>query len=356
MNVPCTTTSRVVIWEDAYVAVLSEDQLALNDLLKKGGFESLHALHGIEAVSLEARTNEMESILLKCDLGLIAHGYWSPTENDWNSIPESVLEQSVEVLQLSVRPRNCLLNMGIATIGELIQTSRGDLLRTRNMGKKSLDEIYQRLSRLDMKVNSEARMNEFVSDSFSLALLLPFETCGIPKQIAKHLHDAGIHDILDLVGRRADIVGVRARLDSADLQTLQTRLLAHGLRMGSRPPDWITRHLKECRSAFANDTDRIIGTNSVASSEPVFAQPTSPPASCLEEELEAILSPRAREKWLPIVRRVLGWDGGTGSTLEIAGQEFGLTRERIRQIVSKPLQNRPSHAMSFLNRAIEAIG
>ena len=53
------------------------------------------------------------------------------------------LEKSVEELELSVRSYNCLKNANIQTIGELVQKSEPEMLRTKNFGRKSLNEIRE---------------------------------------------------------------------------------------------------------------------------------------------------------------------------------------------------------------------
>lgn len=58
---------------------------------------------------------------------------------------EGVLAQSVEILDLPIRPANCLKKMGVTTIGELIQTPESELLKIRNFGEKSLREIKEKL-------------------------------------------------------------------------------------------------------------------------------------------------------------------------------------------------------------------
>ena len=218
------------------------------------------------------------------------------------------------------------------------------------MGKKSvaeIAEISEKLSEWGPGGDSIARADDFASGSFSLALLIPFETCAIPKQIAKRLRAAGVHDVLDLLGMDVHAIRIRAKLGPVELQILQARLVDCRLRLGSRPPSWITEHLKECRSAFKEDIDRIMGAKAGALSKRVDVQLAPSLPTCLEEELEGLISSRIREKRLPIVRRVLGWDGGVGTTLETAGHEFGLTRERIRQIVSSSLPSWQVPATSF---------
>ncbi len=62
------------------------------------------------------------------------------TEEEKGNINE-VLLRSVEDLELSVRSANCLKNAGINTIGELVQKTEAEMLKTKNFGRKSLSEI-----------------------------------------------------------------------------------------------------------------------------------------------------------------------------------------------------------------------
>ncbi|MCL1994410.1 MAG: DNA-directed RNA polymerase subunit alpha [Spirochaetes bacterium] len=57
----------------------------------------------------------------------------------------SILKMNVDQLDLSVRSANCLKNANIKTIGELIRMQEDDLVKTRNFGKKSLQEIKEKL-------------------------------------------------------------------------------------------------------------------------------------------------------------------------------------------------------------------
>jgi len=57
----------------------------------------------------------------------------------------SILNTPVEELELSVRSSNCLKNANIKTIGELTRKTEDDIARTRNFGKKSLQEIKEKL-------------------------------------------------------------------------------------------------------------------------------------------------------------------------------------------------------------------
>ena len=62
-----------------------------------------------------------------------------------DEIVKQTLNASVEELELSVRSSNCLKNANIRTIGELIKKTEEDIAKTRNFGKKSLEEIKTKL-------------------------------------------------------------------------------------------------------------------------------------------------------------------------------------------------------------------
>jgi DNA-directed RNA polymerase subunit alpha len=73
-----------------------------------------------------------------------------------------VLNRSVEELELSVRSYNCLKNANIQTIGELVQKTEAEMLRTKNFGRKSLNEIKEILAGLGlsfgMKFDAQGRL------------------------------------------------------------------------------------------------------------------------------------------------------------------------------------------------------
>jgi DNA-directed RNA polymerase subunit alpha len=64
-----------------------------------------------------------------------------PIKEDEKGDINKVLLRSVEDLELSVRSANCLKNAGINTIGELVQKTEAEMLKTKNFGRKSLSEI-----------------------------------------------------------------------------------------------------------------------------------------------------------------------------------------------------------------------
>jgi len=74
------------------------------------------------------------------------------TREDNRSPVNENLYRSVEDLELSVRSANCLRNADIRHIGELVQKSEAEMLKTKNFGRKSLNEIKQLLSEMELSL------------------------------------------------------------------------------------------------------------------------------------------------------------------------------------------------------------
>ena len=70
---------------------------------------------------------------------------------------QKVLEMNIEDMDLSVRSYNCLKRAGIHTVEDLTKRSEDDMLKVRNLGRKSLDEVIGKLHSygLDLKSNEE---------------------------------------------------------------------------------------------------------------------------------------------------------------------------------------------------------
>jgi DNA-directed RNA polymerase subunit alpha len=83
-----------------------------------------------------------------------------PAEVRHDAVSEH-LNKSVDELELSVRSYNCLKNANIRTIGELVTKSEAEMLKTKNFGRKSLNEIKEILSSmglaLGMKLDEHGR-------------------------------------------------------------------------------------------------------------------------------------------------------------------------------------------------------
>jgi len=81
-----------------------------------------------------------------------------PEEEEPAPVENEHLDKNVEELELSVRSYNCLKNANIQTLRELVQRSESEMLRTKNFGRKSLNEIKEIL--LSMGLNLGMRLDE----------------------------------------------------------------------------------------------------------------------------------------------------------------------------------------------------
>ena len=68
---------------------------------------------------------------------------------------EKVLEMTIEELDMSVRSFNCLKRAGIDTVEDLINRTEEDMIKVRNLGKKSLEEVIQKLHSLGLDLRRE---------------------------------------------------------------------------------------------------------------------------------------------------------------------------------------------------------
>ena len=68
---------------------------------------------------------------------------------------KQTLEMTVEELDLSVRSFNCLKRANIHKIGDLIEKTEEDMMKVRNLGKKSLDEVIAKLAQFGLSLRQE---------------------------------------------------------------------------------------------------------------------------------------------------------------------------------------------------------
>lgn len=104
-----------------------------------------------EAVSLAAKVLS-EHLSLFIDLSENAKTAEIMVEKEDNE-KEKVLEMNIDELELSVRSYNCLKRAGINTVEELIGKTPEDMMKVRNLGRKSLDEVLAKLKELNLKLS-----------------------------------------------------------------------------------------------------------------------------------------------------------------------------------------------------------
>ena len=106
------------------------------------------SLKPYEALSLAAKilTGHLELFI---DLSEATRNTKVMVEKEENK-KERILEKSIEELELSVRSFNCLKRAGISTVEDLANKTESDMMKVRNLGKKSLDEVVAKLHALGL--------------------------------------------------------------------------------------------------------------------------------------------------------------------------------------------------------------
>ncbi len=105
-----------------------------------------------EAVSLAAKVLS-EHLSLFIDLSENAKQAEVMIETAENPV-DKVLEMNIDELELSVRSYNCLKRAGINTVEELTNKTSEDMMKVRNLGRKSLEEVLAKLKELGLSLNS----------------------------------------------------------------------------------------------------------------------------------------------------------------------------------------------------------
>lgn len=111
------------------------------------------SLKPYEALSLAAKilTGHLELFI---DLSEATRNTKVMVEKEENK-KERILEKSIEELELSVRSFNCLKRAGISTVEDLANKTESDMMKVRNLGKKSLDEVVAKLHALGLNFAPE---------------------------------------------------------------------------------------------------------------------------------------------------------------------------------------------------------
>ena len=104
-----------------------------------------------EAVSLAAKVLN-EHLKLFIDLSEVAQSAEVMIEKE-DDEKEKVLEMSIDELELSVRSYNCLKRAGINTLEELTNRTSEDMMKVRNLGRKSLEEVLAKLKELGLELS-----------------------------------------------------------------------------------------------------------------------------------------------------------------------------------------------------------
>ena len=103
-----------------------------------------------EATSMAAKIlSEHLMLFINLTENVVPVDFNEPEDNKM----EKVQEMTIEELDLSVRAFNCLKRAGVNTVADLINKSQDEMMKVRNLGKKSLEEVLAKLDSLGFSLN-----------------------------------------------------------------------------------------------------------------------------------------------------------------------------------------------------------
>lgn len=135
-SVEATRVGQITDYDKLVLEVWTDGRITPDDALKQSASILKHHLDVFDRVSAE--TFEFES--------------QQPEVSEEQNKLRKLLNMSVNEIELSVRAANCLNNANITTVGELAMKSEGEMLKYRNFGKKSLNEIKDKLEALGLSL------------------------------------------------------------------------------------------------------------------------------------------------------------------------------------------------------------
>ena len=329
----CVALSLFVIWQDVSLdGCHPEDITWVRDLLGRNSWDSLQRVSGVSPETLESAT-ALAQFLEIYDFGRLVTLSLDVSQ-DARDTP--LRNEAIGRLGLSERPSNALARAGIENIGQLLSHSEASLLRMRNMGRKSVLEIQDKLASLGQHLNAELVGTDINTRQGLRALWFAgLGEIGLTQPTRGRLLASGLRWVIEMVALGPVKLRERAALAVSDIRAIEEWLEGWGLNWSADSEPWLVAHAAEIHDAFR-------GSIEVWQEATRPQLPPAPVALTIEEEFEALVSHSASARNIEIAREYLGWDGGTGSTLEALGTKYGLTRERVRQIIDQAVKESPS--------------
>lgn len=135
-SVENTRVGQMTNYDKLILEIWTDGRITPSDALKQAASILAHHLKVFDAASAEKYEFETEG----------------QTDTDEQNRLRKLLNMSVNEIELSVRAANCLNNANITTVGELALKSEAEMLKYRNFGKKSLNEIKAKLEQLGLSL------------------------------------------------------------------------------------------------------------------------------------------------------------------------------------------------------------
>jgi RNA polymerase alpha subunit len=255
----------------------------------------------------------------------------------------------VQDLFLSVRASNVLKHAEIKYVGDLVQLTEDRLRKVPNCGRKTITEIREKLAELGLGFGMAVdRRNQTITPQSSspvagpenkttlanldakirTRLYLRIDEIGLSQRARNVLRAADIEFVGDLVGKTEYDLSRLASCGRLTRSEIINKLNELGLRLQFFVSDWNAAAARAIREEQDSDSGSAIASLR-------RSLHTIPPSDFLEDELRSIFISVANKRDTDMAIKQLGWSGKGQRTLESVGQEYSVTRERVRQIVAR---------------------
>jgi Bacterial RNA polymerase, alpha chain C terminal domain/Sigma-70, region 4 len=225
--------------------------------------------------------------------------------------------------------------------------AEGDLLKFQNCGRKTVRELRESLAELGLGFgialdqrnrpispecsptsDTKGTILAALDENTRTKLYLRVDELGLSPRAEHVLKAANIEFVGDLVGWTEIQIRRLYSCGRLTVTEIKNKLKELDLRFGLLLSDWSAESARKIRALQDSDRDSRIASLR-------HGLNTIPPSKFLEDELRAILASVASDRDTDIILKQLGWSGEGHRTLESVGQEYSVTRERIRQIVAR---------------------
>jgi len=290
-----------------------------------------------------------------------------------------LMDIALDRFDISTRARNCLQQQKITVIKQLTELTATDILQLPFAGAKTLEEVRLLLGSIGLKlahdwapfgrvdpkileqISRPAELKQVGSTSMSLAemapdlkrkLIIRLDSLSLSARAEHVLSGAGLLYLGEMIQLAfKDIVGFKnSGIKTAE--ELSDVANQYGFELGTSVPDWSRDLAKDLEKEFYED----IAIEAKKQTDSVLTLAGAAP-TCLEEELQRITRILEKERNSELLIKLWGWNGEDPRTLDSVGKEFGLTRERVRQIEERALERLKRHKIDpeYLKSAIELL-
>lgn len=189
---------------------------------------------------LDAHPTHAQALLYMKDASASGNILYDEETQRRNDRLAQILNQPVTNFELSVRSRNCLVKMGIETIGDLTRTSEAELLSSKNFGETSLFEIREILSSKGLSLGQFANERKSSDPPIDTSHMSPDEQALLDRPIAdlnlsvrarKCMVRLGINTIGELVRKTGDDMLECKNFGVTSLNEVRDKLNALGLKL-----------------------------------------------------------------------------------------------------------------------------